>query len=235
MANISCIIPAYNEWERIKNVLEVAINHDLITEIIIINDWSKDNTKIVIEDFIRNNSALSNKINFINLEKNAWKTNAVITWIKASKWDFLLFLDSDLIWLDEKSITNLINPVINKEVDLTLSIRKNSLLIYKLIKLDFVSWERVFKKSLLTQQDFANLLKLPWFALESYLNNKIIKNNLSIKTIYWNNVISPRKSDKYWFWVWVKWDFNMILEIIKTIWFITIFKQNYKMLKLKNK
>jgi glycosyltransferase involved in cell wall biosynthesis len=233
MANVSCIIPAYNEWERIEKVLKIALNNDLISEIIIVNDGSTDNTKEVISNFISKNSDKSEKVNFIDLEKNSGKTNAVITWIKASSSDYLLFLDSDLIGLDNNAINNLINPVIDKQADITISIRQNSLEIYKKMWLDFVSWERVFHKSLFTEKDFEELLKLPWFALESYLNNIIINKKLRIKTVYWDKVISPRKSSKYWFWAWVKWDFNMIIEIIKTIWFTTIFKQNKQMLKLK--
>jgi len=235
MANVSCIIPAYNEWKRIEKVLKKATNNDLISEIIVINDGSSDDTKEVIENFIYNNPKVSDKINFINLQKNWWKTNAVITWIKSSNNDYLLFLDSDLVWLDDNAITNLITPIINKKADISLSIRKNSLWIYKFIWLDFVSGERVFNKNLFTEKDFENLLALPGFALESYLNNIIINKKLSIKTVYWDKVISPRKSSKYWFWEWIKWDFNMIWEIIKTIWFTTIFKQNYKMIKLKIK
>jgi len=98
MANVSCIIPAYNEWKRIEKVLKKATNNDLISEIIVINDGSSDDTKEVIENFIYNNPKVSDKINFINLQKNWWKTNAVITWIKSSNNDYLLFLDSDLVW-----------------------------------------------------------------------------------------------------------------------------------------
>ncbi|MCT4616842.1 MAG: glycosyltransferase family 2 protein [Candidatus Gracilibacteria bacterium] len=233
MANVSCIIPAYNEGERIEKVLKIALNNDLISEIIIVNDGSTDNTKEVISNFISKNSDKSEKVNFIDLEKNSGKTNAVITGIKASSSDYLLFLDSDLIGLDNNAINNLINPVIDKQADITISIRQNSLEIYKKMGLDFVSGERVFHKSLFTEKDFEELLKLPGFALESYLNNIIINKKLRIKTVYWDKVISPRKSSKYGFWAGVKGDFNMIIEIIKTIGFTTIFKQNKQMLKLK--
>ncbi|MGC8981459.1 MAG: glycosyltransferase family 2 protein [Minisyncoccia bacterium] len=41
---ISCIIPAYNEEKRIKDVIEAIKNSKLIDEIIVVSDGSTDNT-----------------------------------------------------------------------------------------------------------------------------------------------------------------------------------------------
>lgn len=228
MKKVSCIVPAYNEWPRIGNVLTVlseAKDKGIIDEIIVIDDGSKDNTSEVAGSF--------DNVTLIT-QKNTWKTGAVIKWIKKSKNELLMFIDSDLIWLTVESIKQLAEPVVNGEVNLSLSIRQNSLWIYKKMGLDFVTWERVLYKSHL-EPHLEKMAKLPGFGLESFMNDLLIKEEIKFKTVYWDTVITPRKSDKYGFWEWVKGDFFMIVEIIKTIWFLTIFKHNYYMLKLKIK
>lgn len=41
---LSCIIPAYNEATRIAAVLDVAVGHALIHEVIVVDDGSTDDT-----------------------------------------------------------------------------------------------------------------------------------------------------------------------------------------------
>lgn len=221
---ISCIIPAYNEAERIWNVIEAALASKYIDEIIVINDWSTDNTSEVVSRY--------KNIVFLDFEKNSWKANAVITWFKKATWDYFIMLDSDLLWLDAKIIDELILPVINKEADITLSLRKNSYMIYKFFGSDIFSWERVFSRDLLNEEDYKKLLELPWFCLESYINNIIITKQKRIKSVYIPSLISPRKKVKYWYFKWTFMDMKMVIEIAKVFWVIWIIKQSYNLWKL---
>ena len=134
---VSCIIPAYNEESRIANVLKVVENHPILDEVIVINDGSTDKTADVIRRF---------KVTFIDKKKNQGKSIAVMTGIQKSKGDIIIMLDSDLSGLTKKNVTDLVNPVLKNEADMTLSLRGNSLLIYKLFGNDFISGERAFRR-----------------------------------------------------------------------------------------
>jgi glycosyltransferase involved in cell wall biosynthesis len=220
---ISCIIPAYNEADRIGNVLRVLQKHPLIDEVIVVNDGSKDNTDNVVKKF--------KSVRLISYKKNRGKTFALLKGIKASKNNILMFIDSDLIGLQPKNITDLISSVKSSKADVSISIKGNSLAIFKLLGLDFVSGERVFHKKLLG--DINELSKLAGFGFESFLNRKIIKNNLRIKIVSWKNVSHARKSEKIG---WVKGtlgEFSMLLQIIKTIGISGIVYQNLKMRSLR--
>jgi hypothetical protein len=58
-------------------------------------------------------------------------------------------IDSDLIGLTSRHITDLIAPVREESADVTLSIRENSLGLYKFCGTDFVSGERVIPREIL--------------------------------------------------------------------------------------
>jgi glycosyltransferase involved in cell wall biosynthesis len=228
MKKISCIVPAYNEWPRIWAVLKVlseAKKEAIIDEIIVIDDGSKDDTSEVASKF--------EEITLIT-QKNTWKTWAVINWIKKSKNELLMFIDSDLRWLEVDSIKKLAEPVLSWECEISLSLRENSLWIYKKMWLDFVTWERVLPKSNLMSY-LEEMASIPGFWLESFMNQLIIDNQIKFKSVYLPWVLVTNKTEKMWFWKGVKWEIWMILEIIKTIWFFTIFKHNYYMMKLKIK
>ena len=63
--------------------------------------------------------------------------------IAAASGDFLMFLDADLAGLSSREIDLLAAPITNGRADVSLSLRRNSLGLYRLIRLDFVSGERV--------------------------------------------------------------------------------------------
>ena len=59
-----------------------------------------------------------------------------------------MMIDSDLLHLNPSHITALIDPIRNKQSHTSLSIRENSLPIYKFLGTDFVSGERVLPRSI---------------------------------------------------------------------------------------
>ena len=201
---VSCIIPVYNEGERVLGVLNAIVGHELVDEVIVINDGSIDNTKQVLEK--------TSGINFISLPQNHGKSFAVMTGLKLARNELVMMIDSDLLGLSKQAITALIEPLLKNQADTTMSLRKNSLGIYKLFGCDFFSGERVFYKSILGDLD--QIQKLKGFLLESYINNILIKKNLRLKIVKWENVITPRKSVKMGFWQGSYSDFKMVMLIV---------------------
>lgn len=89
--NLSVIIPAYNEEERIGDVLDIVIKSNKIDEIIVVDDGSKDNTAKVVKGY--------NEIKLVELDKNREKAYALAEGVDRSSYSNLLFLDADLIGL----------------------------------------------------------------------------------------------------------------------------------------
>ncbi len=92
MPKISVIIPAYNEEKYIAESIESVLKQDLKNfEIILVNDNSTDNTKEIIEKFVRKDS----KVKLLNHKKNKGRAAAVNTGIKKAKGKYIAFLDAD--------------------------------------------------------------------------------------------------------------------------------------------
>lgn len=94
---VSIIIPAYNTGKYLLQAVDSAINQTYKNkEIIVIDDGSTDNTKELLNSYIK-----ENKIKYI-FQENQGLSAARNTGIKASKGDFIAFLDADDIFLLEK-------------------------------------------------------------------------------------------------------------------------------------
>lgn len=226
MAKISCIVPAYNEGPRLGNVLSIVHNHPLISEVLVIDDCSKDDTSEVARKF--------SGVRLIRHEVNKGKSQAVVTGIKESTGDYLFFLDADLIGLTPEAISQLIEPVASGKADIAISLRINSPWIWRLIGIDYISGERVFPKKLL-ENHLEEILRLPRFGLESFMNKLIIAKKYRVKIVFWKNVTSPYKYKKEGLIKGMKSDFFMIVDILKTVSLFGIVRQIYKLSMLKVK
>jgi glycosyltransferase involved in cell wall biosynthesis len=95
---ISIVIPAYNRADKIeasiKSVQDQTYPH---WEIIVSDDGSKDNTKAVVEKAM----VRDHRIQLISREKNAGAQAARNAGIRASKGEWIAFLDSDDQWLPD--------------------------------------------------------------------------------------------------------------------------------------
>jgi len=87
---ISIIIPTYNRAWCIENAIKSVINQNYDNwELFIIDDWSEDDTKDIVNKF------LDEKVKYYYKE-NSWKLPSVNYWINnLISWDILFILDSD--------------------------------------------------------------------------------------------------------------------------------------------
>lgn len=123
---LSIIIPAYNEGNTIHLILDKVKNVQLINniqkEVIIINDYSTDNTKDAIKEYIQLHNEESIDIQYFEHEKNKGKGAALHTGIKKATGDFLIIQDADLEY-DPNEYNDLLSPVINGFADVVYGSR----------------------------------------------------------------------------------------------------------------
>tara|TARA_Y100000589_G_scaffold193014_2_gene182706 strand:- start:5004 stop:5960 length:957 start_codon:yes stop_codon:yes gene_type:complete len=108
--HISIVIPVFNESESIslliKEIIKIMNEYELIFELIIINDGSKDKTLEVLKHL----SSELNELTIIDLRKNYGQTAAMAAGFDYAKGDIIITLDGDL-QNDPKDIPNLINTI----------------------------------------------------------------------------------------------------------------------------
>jgi glycosyltransferase involved in cell wall biosynthesis len=103
--NLSVIIPVYNEVKNINEIVKRVQATKLVTEIIIVDDGSKDGTRDILKTMDG-----KKKVRVILHEKNQGKGAAVVTGMKAAKGDVILIQDADLEY-DPRDYPVLIKPI----------------------------------------------------------------------------------------------------------------------------
>lgn len=121
---LSIVIPAYNEGRTIHQILDrikaVSLIGGLDRELIIVNDFSTDNTEEAILKYQNENPNLS--ITYYKHEKNKGKGAALHTGIEKATGDFVVIQDADLEY-DPQEYNILLQPILDDFADVVYGSR----------------------------------------------------------------------------------------------------------------
>ena len=96
---ISIITPTYNCGNFIGETIESVINQTYKNwEMIIVDDCSTDNTKEIVDNYSKRDS----RIKYYCLEVNSGAAVARTKAMELAKGDYIAFLDSDDLWMENK-------------------------------------------------------------------------------------------------------------------------------------
>ncbi|OGK45143.1 hypothetical protein A2957_03375 [Candidatus Roizmanbacteria bacterium RIFCSPLOWO2_01_FULL_38_11] len=111
-ANVTVLIPVYNESKTIAKIIETMKSSQYINEIICIDDASTDSTGEILKKIPN--------IEAITLKKNQGKASAIGKGIRKAKGDIILMIDGDLIGLNVGHVEQLITPLLQNDYDYSI-------------------------------------------------------------------------------------------------------------------
>ncbi len=204
---ISAVIPAYNEEETIGEVVEIIKENPLVMETIVVNDGSTDNTAQIAD---------RPGVKVINLAVNHGKGFAMQQGIDACQGDIILFLDADLLGLNNKHINRLLEPLLNNSADMTVGVFISGRVVTDLAHkiTPFLSGQRAIKKELFDKIDDLNLTD---YGVEVAITNHVKEQGVKIKEVELKDLSHRMKEEKLGFSKGVVARLKMYWDIIKKI------------------
>jgi len=220
--NISCIIPAYNERNNLGAVLDVVTNFPDFKEIIVVDDGSVDGTPELVQAYQQKCPRLKLLIN----PQNLGKTTTILNGLNSAQGELIVMIDSDLINLQQKNLSNLIQAVTEQKYDLAILDRAGDrkALWGGTDCARFFGGERALWK-----KDFQQI-KFPaagGYLLEIVMNKYFIQNHRKIKTIYCENLYTYHHYNKCGFKEGFQHYFQMSSKIVREATLIGFLKQIY--------
>lgn len=186
MFSVTAIIPAYNEEKTIGDVIKVVKKVKLVDKIIVVSDGSIDKTVDI---------AKKQKVEILDLRDNIGKGGALNKGVNATQSEILLFLDADLLGLNEQHITDLLIPVVNEEVDMTIGVFSNGRFTTDFAQklAPYLSGQRAIRRYL-----FENIpnIDITRYGVEVALTKYVMVNNIKTKEIILENLTHLMKEEK---------------------------------------
>lgn len=201
---VAAIIPAYNEEKTIGNVLKVLVNMDTVDEIIVVSDGSYDKTTDIARRF---------NVHIIELDRNRGKSYAVLTGVMSTKANIILMLDADLIGLKEEHICSLLNPILNKEADMTIGIFKKGRGATDLAQkiAPYLSGQRAIARSVFEK---LKNYKVKDYGIEMALKLMADREKIKVKEVFLNDLTHVMKEEKRGFLIGLISRIKMYLDIL---------------------
>jgi Glycosyltransferases involved in cell wall biogenesis len=104
---LTVIIPVLNEANTIRNVVQFCLQHSIVSEVIVVDDKSEDDTVKIAEEAGAK----------VIISQTRGKGISMKDGIKAATNELIIFLDGDIDPYPEGTIRLLAEPLLNNEAD----------------------------------------------------------------------------------------------------------------------
>lgn len=199
----SCIIPFYNESQRLGAIVDVALSCDLVGEVILVDDGSNDGGY----------SRESPRLSIHRFSDNQGKAEAMRFGFNQARFETILFLDADLKGLTRDHLHQLLEPVLSNDSDLTISMRE------QISFFDVVSGERALEKN--KWKEFFTESACQRNAMEIAMNHYALSKQLKVRWIPWPEVSQTYKSQKI---PWLRGLYKDVRNVIDWVFQLGIFR-----------
>jgi len=203
--NIVCIIPAFNEDVTVGEIAGIVATHPLITHTLVVDDGSVDKTSA--------RAAEIDGVEVLTLEKNSGKGAAMRAGLDITSEPVVLFLDADLTNLKHNHISDLLQPVLDDEADMTVGLFRGGRLHTDLahIVTPSLSGQRAVNRKILDGLDMDSV----GFGVERALTELWEKGEIRVTDVILKGMSHRTKEEKRGWFEGVKQRMGMYIDILK--------------------
>ena len=213
---VTCLIPCYNEQDRIAAVLDVVTTVEGIQQVICIDDGSSDDTATMV-------SRQWPTVQVIRLSQNRGKAAAIQYGLQFVEHESILLMDADLQEINASEL--------EKAISAFQHTAKVDMLILRRIRSPwFVRWYRsdilLSGERLLRRSDLEEVLSQPVarYQLEVAINRYMIKRHKKVRWMPWS-AMNTYKVDKLGVLEGSRREFKMYVEIVDYVGFVHMLVQ----------
>jgi len=202
----SLIIPAYNEAGRIAAVIRAAVACELVSEVLLVDDGSSDETAAEAESL---------GVRVLRHAANRGKARAMESGLAATSGDVVAFLDADLTGVTSEHIRLLVEPVAGGASPAALAVFRGGRVATTLAQriTPMISGQRCLRRELLG--NFTG-----WdsrFGIETAINDHLRRQGVSQIIVEWHGAGQVMKEEKRGFWAGLSARIRMYWEIV-VVW-----------------
>ena len=183
---IAAVIPAYNEEATVGKIVGTVRRVPEVTDVLVVSDGSVDGTAEAAE---------MAGARVIRLADNVGKGGAMMTGVKNTDADIVLFLDADLLGLQPEHILNLLEPVITGQAEMTIGIFESGRLATDLAQFvaPYLSGQRAVRRSLFDKLPDLDMTR---FGVEVALTKFVKTEGIPVKEVELKEMSHIMKEEK---------------------------------------
>lgn len=187
---VAAIIPALNEEATVGEVVAAVRRTALIDQVVVVSDGSEDGTAAV---------ARAAGATVVEHSDNLGKAAAMVSGLKLTDAELLLFLDADLVGLRPEHVTALVRPVLVGEADMTVGLFDDGRLATDLAQLiaPYLSGQRAVRRLVLedvfrTEPD----IEISRYGVEVVLTRHVKRLGLTVQEVSLEQLTQRTKEEK---------------------------------------
>jgi len=199
----TAIVPAYNEGPRIGSVLKILTSHPCITQVIVVDDGSSDDTAEQVKKY---------DVQYVRNAENRGKGFSMDRGVELADNKVIFFCDADITGLTHGIVEEIIRPVTRGDIDMFIAMRNRRwYAVHRIISfVPLLGGERALTKTL--WQQIPDHYK-HCFRIETALNFYALYYGNGFRYKIFKNLSQVIKEHKYGWWKGIRQRASMIGQI----------------------